>query len=232
MRTFIIRLSDNPLSNGFADDAFLSVLRFKLIPEYFEGIKASEAQRFFDHHGLVKAPDPSVRWNDATMGCFASHYALWQKCVDLNEPIVVLEHDGIMVRDPNQLVAQVDDICHLDRYLPFNSSMGESSTVYREEYENSIQQNSEVGVRDYPEYHFYGDESVTGTCFVQAYGYLLTPQGAKKLIHFAKEKGVYPADKAICQAALKLQGSNATYVKYHPFYDSITKQRQFTTRTD
>ena len=230
MKVFIIRLSDNPLSRGFAEDAFTSVMNFKLLPEYFEGVKASEAETFFKEKGLKKSADPSVKWNNATMGCFASHYSLWEKCLTINEPIVVLEHDGVMVRDPSKLLDQVEDICHLDRYLPFNSNKGEESTVYRSEYEDNIRQNDEKGVRDYPEYHFYGDESVTGTCFVQAYGYLLTPRGAEKLIRFAKTKGVYPADKAICQAALKLQGSNATYVKYHPFYDSIKKQRQFTPR--
>ncbi|MEZ9323151.1 glycosyltransferase family 25 protein [Vibrio sp. 10N.286.51.E5] len=28
------------------------------------------------------------------LGCFASHYLLWEKCVELNEPIVVIEDDA------------------------------------------------------------------------------------------------------------------------------------------
>ena len=31
------------------------------------------------------------------MGCFASHYLLWERCVEINEPIIVLEHDAIPV---------------------------------------------------------------------------------------------------------------------------------------
>ncbi|MEO6906327.1 MAG: glycosyltransferase family 25 protein, partial [Abditibacteriaceae bacterium] len=30
---------------------------------------------------------------DAEKGCFASHYCLWQKCVEMNEPIIVMEDD-------------------------------------------------------------------------------------------------------------------------------------------
>ena len=29
--------------------------------------------------------------------CFASHYLLWKKCIELNEPILILEHDAIFV---------------------------------------------------------------------------------------------------------------------------------------
>lgn len=30
------------------------------------------------------------------LGCFASHYLLWQKCVELNQPILVLEDDALL----------------------------------------------------------------------------------------------------------------------------------------
>jgi len=33
---------------------------------------------------------------DGEIACFASHYCLWMKCVDLNEPIIVLEDDIII----------------------------------------------------------------------------------------------------------------------------------------
>ncbi|CCF80089.1 putative lipopolysaccharide biosynthesis protein [Helicobacter bizzozeronii CCUG 35545] len=27
------------------------------------------------------------------LGCYASHYSLWQKCIQLHEPIAILEDD-------------------------------------------------------------------------------------------------------------------------------------------
>lgn len=31
-------------------------------------------------------------------GCFLSHYALWKKCIELKEPIVILEHDAVILK--------------------------------------------------------------------------------------------------------------------------------------
>lgn len=41
-------------------------------------------------HNLEKGKDPLPE-----MGCFASHYRLWRRCLELDEPIIVLEHDAV-----------------------------------------------------------------------------------------------------------------------------------------
>lgn len=33
------------------------------------------------------------------LGCFASHYKMWQKCLELNEPIIILEDDIFLSSD-------------------------------------------------------------------------------------------------------------------------------------
>ena len=47
--------------------------------------------------GLYKSPyetaDPNKR-----IACFLSHYRLWLKCVELDEPIFVFEHDALFTR--------------------------------------------------------------------------------------------------------------------------------------
>ena len=37
--------------------------------------------------------------SDSEKACFASHFALWQRCVELNEPLIILEDD--IVFEPN-----------------------------------------------------------------------------------------------------------------------------------
>jgi GR25 family glycosyltransferase involved in LPS biosynthesis len=32
------------------------------------------------------------------MCCFLSHYFLWKKCIELNEPIAIFEHDAVFIR--------------------------------------------------------------------------------------------------------------------------------------
>ena len=34
------------------------------------------------------------------LGCFLSHYTLWNKCIELNEPIGIFEQDSIMLDSP------------------------------------------------------------------------------------------------------------------------------------
>ncbi|MEO6906329.1 MAG: glycosyltransferase family 25 protein [Abditibacteriaceae bacterium] len=64
--------------------------------EFFEGVdgNSSEVKRFSDNYNSLRTR--CQRGSDLTLGergCFASHYCLWQKCVELNEPIVVIEDD-------------------------------------------------------------------------------------------------------------------------------------------
>ncbi len=44
------------------------------------------------------------------LGCYASHYLLWEKCIKLNEPIIVLEDDALLYPD-----AFLDIVAHIDK---------------------------------------------------------------------------------------------------------------------
>ncbi|MBU2910369.1 epitope biosynthesis protein [Vibrio splendidus] len=33
------------------------------------------------------------------LGCYASHYLLWEKCVELNQPIIVIEDDALLYKE-------------------------------------------------------------------------------------------------------------------------------------
>lgn len=43
------------------------------------------------------------------LGCYASHYLMWQKCVEINEPIIILEDD---IKISPMLVEYLADIKH------------------------------------------------------------------------------------------------------------------------
>ena len=34
---------------------------------------------------------------DAAAGCFLSHFTLWEKCIELNNPIIIFEHDAVII---------------------------------------------------------------------------------------------------------------------------------------
>ena len=36
---------------------------------------------------------------DAAAGCFLSHFTLWKKCIEINKPIIIFEHDAIIINE-------------------------------------------------------------------------------------------------------------------------------------
>ena len=41
---------------------------------------------------------PNDRYSDSQLGVFLSHYSLWAHCAAINKPIIIFEHDAIMVQ--------------------------------------------------------------------------------------------------------------------------------------
>ncbi len=46
---------------------------------------------------LIKLTNTTL--TKAEIGCFLSHFLLWVICVELDQPIVILEHDAVMVNN-------------------------------------------------------------------------------------------------------------------------------------
>ena len=62
--------------------------------EILPAVSRFESRDFFIRHHLTWC------WMEgkdtlAAMGCFASHFKLWLRCMDLGEPIIALEHDAV-----------------------------------------------------------------------------------------------------------------------------------------
>jgi glycosyl transferase family 25 len=95
MKSYIIRLSDFPNSVEWAEKAYNSAINYDWDIEYFEGVNGQN-ETLLDHNLKVnskykKAVNSLERVG--TVGCFLSHYKLWQRCIELNLPICILEHD-------------------------------------------------------------------------------------------------------------------------------------------
>ena len=68
---------------------------------FFDAIdaKAGEHLRFSQYSKIASLLFRGKEMSDGERACFASHYSLWQKCVELNEPIVVLEDDVLFLKN-------------------------------------------------------------------------------------------------------------------------------------
>lgn len=69
---------------------------------------------------------------DGEIGCYASHYSLWQKCVDMGQPIVVIEDDSGILPDALQTLKMVADKIQKYGYLKLENVI-RGETIVREE---------------------------------------------------------------------------------------------------
>lgn len=102
MKTFLIRLKDNKDSIRSAEQTIQSAKKvgYSEPIELFDAITPNNWETvlpFENNFHLYPRPYHVA-------ACFASHYLLWKKCIELNEPILILEHDAIFVDNiPNDL---------------------------------------------------------------------------------------------------------------------------------
>ena len=120
------------------------------------------------------------------VGCFYSHYALWQRCVELNEPIMIFEDDVKFYRN----YRPVDFESVLILSLGKSSFLSEPQKTYLEN------PSGRPAARPWRNFSMPG-----------ASGYAITPDAALGLIKFYRPYW-YPADNAINQFVCKIQIHN------------------------
>nr|WP_120904081.1 glycosyltransferase family 25 protein [Helicobacter pylori] len=108
------------------------------------------------------------------LGCYASHYSLWQKCIELNEAICILE-DDIIVKERFK-----ESLEFCDKHI---NELGYIRLMHLEE--NVAKQKTFIkGVSQI--LHF---KDGLGT-----QGYVLAPKAAQKLLKYSAKEWVMPID--------------------------------------
>jgi GR25 family glycosyltransferase involved in LPS biosynthesis len=196
MKAFIITLSKIDSSHSTALKAKESLDKFGIKSELFEGSYGNETLDLFNEQGRtcypwgVKGPTrlyseeekQSISNNPGVLGCFYSHYRLWEKCVELNEPIMIFEDDVLFTRGfspvdwKDVLILVLGNPQKSEKYMPFLTHPEGN-----------------------PRAEDYYQASLPGTP-----GYAIKPHAAKKLVneyknHFLK------SDNAINKHFVKLQ---------------------------
>jgi glycosyl transferase family 25 len=191
-KSYIIYLSkiDNSLSTALNLKSQLE--NFNMPVELFEGTYGNTAvelfqkeNRLFDKDGFptieeaekyeYKSSYPGVK------GCFYSHYRLWQKCVELNEPIIIWEDDVILKRP--FVPVEWKDVLILA--LGFKEKS--------EPYFHLLEQEESPNALPYNDYHIPGTP-----------GYAITPQGARKLVD-RYHSSYLPSDVAMNKKVIDIE---------------------------
>ena len=101
MKSYVITMVDHEKSVKAAERCIKSAQKYGVTPEIFKAIVPEDnLEEEFAKDGM-SIDDYTVdeKWSkrEPSMCCYLSHKALWRKCVELNEKILVLEHDAVFV---------------------------------------------------------------------------------------------------------------------------------------
>ena len=103
IKSYVIVVKGNPASEYYAKYCRPSWEQVGLYPEIFDAVTPSDLKnlselkfadkidrQIFADRGL------SVGFTETEKACWYSHYFLWSKCVKMDEPIVIMEHDSFL----------------------------------------------------------------------------------------------------------------------------------------
>jgi GR25 family glycosyltransferase involved in LPS biosynthesis len=118
IESFVITMQGIKLSEDLANECIDSGKENGLIIKPFYATYGDNVT--IEYNQLNLRPWPNTkdsRDTEGVRGCFISHFKLWQKCIDIGKPILICEHDAIMIRPVSQkLLNQTFDVLNLDPY--------------------------------------------------------------------------------------------------------------------
>ena len=162
--------------------------------------------------GLIKSAYTTQDKNKR-ISCFLSHWYLWQKCKNLNETILILEHDSRFIK---RLPADSTfDKAPFDIIGINDPSMAtRKSKIYHDKIQEKIDFFQPVPRID--EYNI--PQGLAGNS-----AYVIKPAGAQLMIDLTQEYGMWPNDALMCYQLVPKLGVTRN------FYTRIQGLRSTTT---
>lgn len=214
MKSFAIVINNNVVSeNGFKN--LLGSVKNDLVINRFDAITPDVAYETLDRCNLkwnypwegyvydsdihLKKSAYSTRVKEKRIACSLSHYTLWLKCIHLNEPILIFEHDSIIINNIHKdLFNTTYDI------LGINDPRGATrrSNIFHEIIQKSKTEHLKVPSVD----DITIPQGLAGNS-----AYIIKPTAAKTLIKLCEEHGLWPNDAIMCQQLVPNMGVTKTY---------------------
>jgi GR25 family glycosyltransferase involved in LPS biosynthesis len=196
MKKFIITLTKSKFSTDLANQRIAQAKEVGIgdIEIFPATDKYDVWQRWYDEGLFIKNFAMGGGYLSSELATFFSHYDLWKKCLELNENILILEHDVFFKYNPNleQFNFFGGDVINLGY-----PAWGTNNNKPNENYWKYLP----TGLRLRPEAK---EEHSDQQWLFGAYSYILTPNGAKKLRYDAHRNGIIPADRFISQTKVDI----------------------------
>jgi len=205
MKAFVITIKDHEYSERKADQCIETGTNIgKIDVERFYGVNKNEAYSAMSKRGLCwswannntspsRCPITDLRHHpyykgsdfSALIGCTMSHYSLYERCVELNEPILILEHDAVFIREFPEF--DFKGICQIN-----DPAGGGKNSKY---LSRLMIKNHHLGVS--PKTLNTSDKLVPDGLAGNS-AYVIKPFAAQELINKYHELGVWPNDAIMC----------------------------------
>ena len=209
IKSFVIRKEGDELSERLSDECIASASQFGIIPEKTNGV--------YSGHDIILAEKgiipfykmkESKKINPGIKGCFLSHFLLWEKCIELNEPIIIFEHDALMIRPlPDNIENMFSHILLLDY------------ASRHEYYEHIIKSEGNLTVTNFDLLtDSIGYKKINKTHFRGSHAHMIKPLGAKTLIESSKTHGFLPLDMAVNQYYTSYSIVTPLIARLNPFF--------------
>lgn len=199
-----LRNSSTAVNNPFTPEKFDAVTP-KIVENLLKDLNIKwtwpHTGSVFDHDsGIFKhgygGKDPLRR-----KACGMSHYLLWKKCAEENEPFLIFEHDAIFTcrLDPEPLLQSRFDIIGL------NNPNGATRLPHKFD---AIVKASTEEILPVPEI----DRNEVAQGLAGNSAYLIKPKGAVKLLELVKKHGMWNNDAIMCKQLMpNMLGVTKTY---------------------
>jgi GR25 family glycosyltransferase involved in LPS biosynthesis len=213
MKAYIITLTDLPMSVAAAERCIKSS---NIDIKKFNAINPNDAERIMREEAIIwnypwkgeeydiKAGLRKTAYNTADplkrVACFLSHYMLWKKAIEVDAPIMILEHDAIFVK-PFDDTAFMKAECDI---ISINDPRG--ATRKAQEFHEKLQSNPKTVQRIPTIDDLMVPQGLPGNS-----AYIIKPSGAKKMLQAVKDFGAWPNDALMCKQIVQSIAASKVY---------------------
>lgn len=211
MKSFIICLKGNEISEDHAKSCVEQAGKFGIDVEYYDAVNGNVYEKHLKRLN-IKPRYKFKKGRAGVFGCFLSHYYLWKKCSEENISYLILEHDGYFLRPlPEGILDKFQDVLKLDGCDPYSKNY---DSLF-----SDISADDELTITKYynPNAKFL-EKNQTGNYMRGAYGYIIKPHAAKKLVDWIQINGFVPADQQIGDSIVNIDVVEPSVVRLHPNY--------------
>jgi GR25 family glycosyltransferase involved in LPS biosynthesis len=227
MKAFVITLFNDKYSVQSAENT-LKTARQMNDDLHIEMVRAVTPKGIGDYTYSYPLMGESSTYEDMTLvgynakdvnkkiACSLSHMQLWNKCVEMDEPIMILEHDAVFTRKFR--LGKLLDVIEDGDIVMINDPRGATrrGNVY---HENIIRWDKGLNTIDGVN---TSDENVPDGLAGNS-AYIITPSAAKKAIELQSTIGIWPNDALLCKQLFPK--------KLKSYYPYITKVNQLKSTT-